>query len=279
MEIETIIIFFLAVFAAVLAAIDVRMYICIKDFEVITEEQNDHIDTLQSSNNRLTVENAKVTAQISEMQKNDEKFRDIIDTLERLKPRYYIAGADMAHIEPEPEVLPPVSGKDIPDITWTFDRLPEGLTNTYRCEDWHYFDDPASEQWKLQQVCLTDMETGIRFYEKDGKQYMCAALATAYGITIGSGFEITLENGEVFNIIHADYKHDITEARADDFGDHDKNYKGEKTTSVIEFVYDEKVAPDIVNQRGGMFIDRFGGLYGIGGNIVKIIYEGRVWEP
>ena len=41
--------------------------------------------------------------------------------------------------------------------------------------------------------------------------------------------------------------------------------------------------PDILGRlvllRGGMFIERFGGLYGEGGNIVRITYEGRIWKP
>lgn len=280
MTVETIIILVLSVLVAFLAAAAARFYIDLWECRAETEKRGDQIEEQRKDFRVLCIEKINLSEQLTAAENRADKAEAENKNLNDLLDSLLVELESEPEPEPEPEKIPEAkSGKAIPEITWTFDRLPEGLTNTYRCEDWHKIDDLTSEHYHLQQVCLTDMETGIRFFEKDGKQYLCAALATAYGITIGNGFEVTLENGEVFNIIHADYKHDITKAREDDFGDPDINYLGERTTNVIEFVYDEKIAPDIVNQRGGMFIPRFGDLYGIGGDIVKIEYLGRMWKP
>ena len=176
----------------------------------------------------------------------------------------------------EPETLPQRS-----KITWTLDRLPEGKTNTFRCMDYRKITDKTSDQYILQSEDFTfsDTDTGLRFSIIDGEKYYHAALATAYGIDIGNTWHVTLDTGYELNIIHAEYKHAIDNPRADDFGDPDVNYAGDKTTSVIEFVYNWEAAPQEIIDLGGMFIEDFGGKDGVLGNIVEMKPTGRKWEP
>ena len=278
---EIIIILVLAVLCGVLAAAVIRLYYINRDIAEMYTEEEQRASSLISDNGALTVRNAELTEKLSEtvvkMNGYAEKIDEMRVEIDRLFLTATAAASDAA--EDPPEIISELeAARSVPEIDWTFDRLPDGLTHTFRCEDFRLFV-KGSEQWKLQQECITDLETGIRFYMHGSKPYLCAAMASAYGITIGSGFEVEFENGEIINVIMADYKHDLTKAHADDFGDPDTDYSGNPCTCVIEFVYDEKVAPRLVLLRGGMFIDRFGGLLGTGANIVRITYEGRIWKP
>jgi hypothetical protein len=175
--------------------------------------------------------------------------------------------------------------------------LPEGHTNTFRCEPIQMFDKyddndepiykstfhPKSDQYKLQEGCTTDITTGIRLFSvftgtNRYEKYYCAAMATAYGTEIGRAYKIKLKCGTEFNVILADFKHPIDNIHDDDYGDNDTNYDGEQCTNVIEFVVDMDSVPDKVKQAGTMSaLAQFGGLYGDGGDIISIEYIGKVW--
>ena len=83
------------------------------------------------------------------------------------------------------------------------------------------------------------------------------------------------------------YEIPIEEIDPFDFGDqYDingnqlRNYDEEPVINVLEFVYDDQTAPREMILAGTMtYFDRFGGLYGDGGNIIKMEYLGRKWEP
>ena len=278
---EIIIILVLAVLCGVLAAGIIRLWYINRDITEMYTETDKHVAVLISENTKHLVEIAKLKDKLSEaaaiMDYQSDKIEKITEQLEKMFDVATAAASDAAEDPPE-IITEPAAARSVPEIDWTFDSLPDGLTHTFRCEDFRLFV-KGSEQWKLQQECITDLDTGIRFYMHGSKPYLCAAMASAYGITSGSGFEVELENGEIINVILSDYKHDLTKAHADDFGDPDRDYSGNDCTCVIEFVYDEKVAPRLVLLRGGMFIERFGGLYGEGGNLVRITYEGRIWKP
>lgn len=278
---EIIIILVLAVLCGVLTGgIILLWYINLDTAEMYSEEEQ-RVSSLRSDNIALMVRNAELTEKLSEAAVKIDGYAEKIDEMRAEIDRLFLAATAAASdaAEDPPEIISePAAARSVPAIDWTFDRLPDGLTHTFRCEDFRLFAS-GTEQWQLQQECITDIDTGIRFYMHSGKPYLCAAMASAYGITIGSGFEAELENGEIINVIMADYKHDLTQAHADDFGDPDTDYSGNPCTCVIEFVYDKKVAPRLVLLRGGMFIERFGGLLGTGANIVRITYEGRIWKP
>lgn len=157
--------------------------------------------------------------------------------------------------------------------------LPSGIsTNMYCCEPYDKFV-VNSEQAMLQEDCFTDPQTGIRYYLLDGKKYLCAAMATAYGTEIGRTYSVHLKNGYDFDVIVADFKHDISAPRADDYGDITENYDGEAAICIIEFVVDMAFLPRVVKDAGTMSaLEQFGGLYGEGGNIIRIIDTGRMWK-
>lgn len=159
-------------------------------------------------------------------------------------------------------------------------RLPKGHTNMFMGMPYDLITDKASDQYALQQKCITSKWSGIRVYHDDeGEYYYCVALGTAYGIDIGDTWKVTLRNGSEFNVILAEYKHDITDPDPNDFGDPCYNYDTHDCTNVIEFIYDEDVIPDCVLQAGTFTeLDFFGGKYGDGGDIMKMEYLGKVWK-
>ena len=159
-------------------------------------------------------------------------------------------------------------------------RLPEGHTNMFMGMPHWKISDKTSDQYTLQQKCITGNWSGIRVYHDDeGEYYYCVALGTAYGIDIGDTWKVTLRNGSEFNVILAEYKHDITDPDPNDFGDPCHNYDEQDCTNVLEFIYDEDIIPDCVLQAGTFTeLDFFGGKYGDGGDIVKMEYTGRKWK-
>jgi hypothetical protein len=156
------------------------------------------------------------------------------------------------------------------------ERLPYGMTNTLRFMDYQKIADTTSTQYKLQEDCDTDVDSGIRVFYANGTDYYCTALGSAYGRDIGDTWHVKLECGAEFDIILADFKDDGT---TDYFGQPDKNYDGESCTSVIEFVVDNDYIPSSVKSAGTYTVlGGFGGLHGKGGNIIEMKYLGRVWE-
>lgn len=173
-------------------------------------------------------------------------------------------------------------------VSYSKERLPENIeTNSFFCEDFRGLNVPSTPIYRLQQECFTEPETGLRYYLSDGVSYYCVALGNAYGIDIGDTWIVTLANGESFGIIYADYKHSIEEIDPFDFGDQFDiygnqlyNYDGEPVMNVLEFVFDDQTAPKAMIQAGTMtYFERFGNLYGDGGNITKMKYLERKWVP
>ena len=159
--------------------------------------------------------------------------------------------------------------------------LPIGIdTNTFRCMDYRTITDTTSWQYKIQLLSQTNMYNGLRYYEYNGEKYYTVALATAYGIDIGNAYKVELQNGTTFNIIHAEYKHDIRYPRPDDYGDPDVNYDKENTISVIEFVYDDVNAPAqlIADGEANRYLGEGCDIYGNGCNIKSMTYLGKIWS-
>lgn len=160
------------------------------------------------------------------------------------------------------------------------ERIPDGRTNVFFYEYYTKITDPTTDAYKLQQECFTGFSTGIRLYEDDeGDTYYCAALGSAYGTDIGDAWAVTLKNGVEFKIIRADFKNDPL-LDPNYYGDSCQNYDGKACTNVIEFVVEEKAIPSEVREKGTYSaLNAFGGLYGDGGDIAKIEYLGRKWQP
>ena len=157
------------------------------------------------------------------------------------------------------------------------ERLPYGMTNTLRFMDYRKITDKNSIQYKLQEDCDTDVDSGIRIFYANGTDYYCAALGSAYGCQVGDTWKVTLVCGTTFNIILAENKDDGSNGES--FGDNDTNYDGDPCTNIIEFVVDEDYMPSAVLSAGTYTVfGSLGGLHGKGGNIVKMEYTGRVWK-
>lgn len=152
------------------------------------------------------------------------------------------------------------------------ERLPAGMTNTIRYMDYRKITNITSAQYRLQQECTTDYQ-GIRRYGN----YICVALGSAYGRDLGDTWKVTLKNGTSFKIILAEYKDN---GSTDCFGHPDINYEKQDCINVIEFIVELSKVPESVRKAGTFTaMDWYGGLDGDGGNIVRMEYLGREWEP
>lgn len=228
-------------------------------FEVEGQERETLISELMTERGQILAEKARLIEKNTELYNDNVKLADAVRELRAINKA--LTAEPIAEPEEEPE----------PSL------LPDGHTNTYRCEDYRLFRQD-SDQYRLQRECYTSETTGIRIYHKNGNKYLCAAMATAYGTQIGRAYRIQLRNGVYYNIIVGDFKHPIDNVQPDDYGDPDINYDGEPTTSVVEFIVDMDAVPNEVKQAGTMSaLDEFGGLFGDGGDIVEIVDLGRVW--
>ena len=94
-----------------------------------------------------------------------------------------------------------------------------------------------STQWDIQEQAYTD-ENGLR---KIGDAYL-VALGSYYGTTLGTRYEVTLSNGNTFQIILCDCKKDIhTDS---------KNKATMSDGSILEFYVDTSSLPKSVKRSG-----------------------------
>ena len=223
-------------------------------------EYSEENKALRAEKNELLLDKITLSEINEELETDNIRLSEAVRELREINKELT---AEQPKKEQAREYLPP------PDIP----------TNMMRCEPYDRFH-PGSEQNKLQRLCETN-RYGIRvYYDENGAPWCCAALAGAYGTEIGHCYRFTLENGNTIPVILADYKHPIDNVRSDDYGDIDENYDGEACISVIEFVVDMQAIPERVKNAGTMTaLPDFGGLYGHGGNIVKVEDCGRRWEP
>lgn len=216
---------------------------------------------------------------------------ELIAQVESLSADLAVATAIFETSEVDPISDIPYDENATESVSYSKERLPEGVaTNRYDCEGYKF--PVGTQQWLLQGQCEIDWETGIRIYTRDTTRYRCVAMGTAYGIDIGDAWEVTLNNGYSFPIVLADYQHDISFIDPNDFGERfaydDKgnivdvlrNYDGDECVHVLEFIVDLGAIPQAAKEAGGMHgLTIFGGKFGDDGNIAKIKYLGRVWEP
>lgn len=220
--------------------------------------------------------------------RNSELYADNVQLTEAIKE---LKAVNKELTSTAPVVVVEEPQQEIEQTTSKY--LPETYipTNMFRCEPYQIWDEEkevyksafvkGSEQRALQDECYTDSQTGIRCWtEESGEVWGCAALAGAYGREIGQCYIFTLRNGHTIPVIMADFKHPIDNIRADDYGDDDINYDGQKCINVIEFIVDMAATPEHVKQAGTMSaLECFGGLYGTMGDIVNVEPCGRRWEP
>jgi hypothetical protein len=273
-----------ATIAAVLAALSVRLFYDNREWAALAEEMQDENDGLRQDTNELCKE--KMSLIIDKEKAEDEAANlklQLDDALtayensekERISLKEQLAKAENDFAEKgKGKVSKAEQSTDIPLLP------PEGVhTNTFRCEDYRLFV-KNSQQAMLQEECHTAYKSGVRYLLTEDNYYYCAAMGGAYGTQIGQAYAVQLRNGTVFNVVLADYKHPIDNASPYDYGDNDTNYDGDDCICVIEFVVDMDAVPQEVKQAGTMSVmPEMGGLYGYGGDIVKIEKLERVWCP
>lgn len=144
-------------------------------------------------------------------------------------------------------------------------------SDVYRYMDYTKITVKSSDQYKLQQnkYVSTDSETGIRVFEyNDEKFYLCAMTST-YGTRIGNCYEVTLENGTVFNVMLGDCKADYNDPNR--LGDYCSNIDGDSAINVIEFIVDTPKVDDKVRLWGS-----FAALDQFNSDIKEIKYTKRL---
>lgn len=110
----------------------------------------------------------------------------------------------------------------------------------------------SSKQWSLQEQAYTD-ENGLR---KIGDAYL-VALGSYYGTTLGTKYEVTLSNGNKFNIILCDCKDDRHT---------DQTHKYTLANGcVLEFYVETEKMPSAVRRRGNISAIEF-----FNGSVVSI---------
>lgn len=242
-----------------LVSLVVEIYDLKDEKEILQSE----IVTTRKDLESLKVDQDRLLDEIKNLQRSVEDFKTVVRTLQ-------------LNLE---EIRTNLEGTDDDEIMSSVDlkeRLPQGDTNMFCCMDWRKITDTKSVQYTLQSECVTN-SVGLRIYAKDDTSYFTVALGSAYGRDIGDAWTVTLNNGTQFNIMLGDFKDDGTQ---EFFGHPCKNYDDEYCTNVIEFIIHTESIPDRVKTAGTFTaLDIFGGLEGDGGNIYKLDYLGRVWNP
>ena len=236
------------------------------------KEARSELDTYKTENNVLNQcydnlfrENAELENQLEAERKNSKELRKIIID--------YEIAANSQQEEPEPAA---VKEEKILQAN-AKERLPEGHTNVISGMPYTTITDKKSEQWALQLRAYTG-KYGIRSYFDGDRIYFLAAMGSAYGRTIGDTFRVTLRCGTVLYVMLAEFKDDGTDPNF--FGHKTTHADGYDVTCVLEFIYDAANINSKALQAGNFCnIECFGGLHGYGGDIVKIEYLGRRWEP
>lgn len=224
-------------------------------------KHEDKIYTMQAAIDTEKHESLKLEKQVADLTEEKAELHGEISRLE----------ASQAELENNNKKLSEVISRFRENPNWWKERIPPGNTDWYALEPYTTINNKRSSQYALQQMCSTGLSTGIRLYEdSEGELYYCAALGSAYGRNIGDAWEVTLDNGESFRIIYADYKDD---GKTEFFGRPCRNAREQPCTNVIEFIVEwEKLPPEV--RTGGSMSK----LEWCDGNIIEMKYLGRVWE-
>ena len=263
MTLEIIII---AIFAsaAMLAAI-----LAVHNIQELHEARSE-LDAYENENNALNRYNDRLFAEKAELEQELEAERKNSKELRQIIIDYEIAAKSQ---QEEPETA---AEEEILQAN-AKERLPEGHTNVISGMPYTSITDKKSEQWALQLQAYTG-KYGIRCFFDGERIYFLSAMGSAYGRTIGDTFRVTLRCGTVLYVMLAEFKDDGTDPNF--FGHPTTHADGYDVTCVLEFIYDAEHIDSKALQAGNFCnIECFGGLHGYGGDIAKIEYLGRKWEP
>lgn len=254
----------------------------IATYAVSSSEKADLSNSLVGISNELSDIKAEIQNQKKFREDYDKRFQELADKIAEIDKQF-----EEVHNETYTETI--IFEVPMEETEPSKERLPAGVdTNRYDCEPYTF--GAGSDQYYLQLECFTD-KRGLRYFYHNGNKYYCVAMGGAYGIDIGDTWNVTLECGTEFGIILSDFQHAITDIDPNDFGErytYDscgnvvdvlRNYDGEPVVHVLEFVVDIELIPKSVLRAGTISkLEEFGGLYGNGGNIIDISYNGRLWS-
>lgn len=253
-------------------------------------EEADRISQLEADNalllddkRGLIVSNEKLEAENRELYDDNIKLMAAIKELKAINNELMNNEA----VQEEPELQASESNESAlssqsddvlqTDATKLKERLPEGHTNVISGMPYTTITNKKSEQWALQLQAFTG-KYGIRSYFDGDRIYFLAAMGSAYGRTIGDTFRVTLRCGTVMYVMLGEFKDDGTDPNF--FGHPTTHADGYDVTCVLEFIYDAEHINSKALQAGNFCnIECFGGLHGYGGDIARIEYLGRKWEP
>ena len=265
MTLEIIIIVIFASAAMLAAVLAVHNIQELQDTRIRCDEAEERNYSLELENEGLVRRIDELKLELNAEQKNSKELRRIIID--------YEIAANSQQVEPEPAA---VKEEEILQAN-AKERLPEGHTNVISGMPYTTITDKKSEQWALQLQAYTG-KYGIRCYFDGDRIYFLSAMGSAYGRTIGDAFRVTLKCGTVLYVMLGEFKDDGTDPNF--FGHPTTHADGYDVTCVLEFIYDAEHINSKALQAGNFCnIECFGGLHGYGGDIVKIEYLGRRWEP
>ena len=264
-----------AMLAALLAVHNIQE---LRDTRIKYDAAQNYKSQLEAENEQLKSKAVNLERALTDERKNSKELRRIIID--------YEIAANTQQEEPK-TVEPAAEEKFLHANAKNKERLPAGHTNWISGMPYTAITNKQSEQWKLQLQAHTG-KYGIRCYFDGEHIYFLSAMGSAYGRTIGDAFRVTLKCGIVMYVMLSEFKDDGSDPNffghtTDEAGNPLLNYDGQRYTCILEFIYDpEKIDERVLGESGsGTFtvFEEFGGLYGDGGDIVKIEYLGRRWKP
>lgn len=267
-----IIIIALGGIAALLAAIAIRLSYDNSDWAAVAEELQNENDVLRKNTQTLCKEKLSLAISLDELESENDHLKTQLDDA--------LAAYENAEKE-RIRTVTALSQEDTEELQApainNYERLPAGHTNVISGMPYTAITNKKSEQWALQLQAYTG-KYGIRCYYDGDHIYFLAAMGSAYGREIGNAFRVTLKCGRELYVMLAEFKDDGTNPNF--FGHPTKHADGYDVTCVLEFIYDAEHINSKALQAGNFCnIEYFGGLHGDGGDIVKIEYLGRMWEP
>ena len=278
MTLEVIIIV-IGIIAGLLAALAVRLWYDNRDWAEFAKELQNTNDALREDTSELCKEKLSLMIDIDDLRSENDHLKNQLDDAlaayensekERIR---MVTAAKTQQEEPE------IAANEVlqANAENSKERLPEGHTNVISGMPYTAITDKKSEQWALQLQAYTG-KYGIRCYFDGNHIYFLAAMGSAYGRKIGTAFRVTLKCGTVMYVMLAEFKDDGTDPNF--FGHPTTHADGYDVTCVLEFIYDAEHINNKALQAGNFCnIECFGGLHGYGGDIAKIEYLGRKWEP
>ena len=267
MIIAEIILAVLLLAASIIALIATCWY---RDLSRCFADQGEYIDQLEEDNKLLLADKLDLCRENEKLRSDNDVLADAVRELRERDAAYSQQEDPEPAAVKEDEILQAnaISSKE---------RLPEGHTNVISGMPYTTITDKKSEQWALQLQAFTG-KYGIRCYFDGDRIYFLAAMGSAYGRTIGDAFRVTLKCGTALYVMLGEFKDDGTDPNF--FGHPTTHADGYDVTCVLEFIYDAEHINSKALQAGNFCnIECFGGLHGYGGDIVKIEYIGRKWEP